>query len=186
MKHHHVALAAGLGLALLSTWQVGQARAASPCKLSAGAPGFGAKGNTAALRTSGSVDVSTPAVYPTKYAVEVGLWVDEDLAALDPNIPALALAYYEHASCVFALGVNADNKTGVHEMSLRIAGNRIRYFKPTSPKIAGQNAYWVQQIHQDWAKAIRALGPAAPKVNLLFSASSYVELDPKAPAGQVR
>jgi len=185
MKSNHVALITGLCLALSITWQIDSARAASPCKFSAGAAGFGAKGNTAALIASGSVEVATPAVYNTKYLVEVGVWVDADLAALDPNIPALALSYYEHANCIFALGVNANTSTGIHDMSLRIAGNRIRYFVPTSPKVPGQNAYWVQRTHQDWQKAIKALGPAAPKVNLLFSASSFVELGPLGPGGAV-
>jgi hypothetical protein len=137
---------------------------------------YGAQGDTAALVKNGFVKVVTPAVYPTYYTVEVGLWVDDDLAARAADIPALVLTYFEHANCIFAMGNDTTKKKGVHQLSLKIAGNGIHYYKQTSPKIAGMNAYWLQQTHHDWAKAIKALGKAAPKVNLLFSSADYVEI----------
>src|SRR4051812_10594225 len=163
-------------LAFVAILYGGVASAASPCKFSKSSVGFGAQGDSAALIANGSVAVTSAAVYKTLYTTEVGLWVDADLAALDPNMPAIALSYYEHANCIYALGMNATSNDGVHDLSFRIAGNQIHYFTRTSPKIAGTNRYWVQQTHQDWAAAIAALGAAAPKVNLLFTASGYVDI----------
>lgn len=164
----------------MTTVQYNPAFAGSPCKFSGSSGTYGAKGDTSALIANGHVDVSTPSVYTTAYTVNVGVWVDDALAGLSSNIPSLVLSYFEHANCIFAKGTN-----GIHEMSLRIAGNRIYYYKQTTPKVSGNNAFWVQQTHHDWAKAIKALGAAAPKVNLLFSSSNYVEIGSLGSDGKV-
>ncbi len=126
-----------LCLAVLAAWRGGDAYAGTPCKFSKGLAGTGASGNTSALIANGAVAVTTPAVYKTLYSVDVGIWVDADLAALDPNIPQLALTYYEHANCIYALGLNENTNLGVHNMSFRIAGDQIHFFTRTSPKIPG-------------------------------------------------
>jgi len=153
--------------------------AGSLCKFSYASTKFGAKGNTKTLIANGYVNVKTPSIYITKYSVDVGVWVDGALANSDPEIPSLVLSYFENANCIYARGINKLKKKGSHQMSMRIAGNRIRYYKQTTPKAPGSTGYWLQQTHYDWLKTIKKLGAAAPKVNVLFSARPYVDDTPK-------
>jgi hypothetical protein len=177
MRNNGLKLSLGLSLALVMiTWQCIPAIAGSSCKFTGTSGAFGAKGDSAALIAKGFVEVSTPSVYTTAYTVDVGVWVDDALVNLATDIPSLVLTYFEHANCIYAEGINKNTNKGIHEMSLRIFGNRIHYYKQTTPKIPGTNGIWIQQAHQDWAKAINALGSAVPKVNLLFSASDYVDI----------
>ena len=169
-------LSALLSLALLMALP-SSALAGSPCLFSKQLGGvYGAYGDSTALATNGYVDVVTASVYTTSYTVDVGVWVDDTLVNKAVDIPALVLAYFEHANCIYAEGINEATNLGIHDLSLRIFGNRIHYYKQTTPAIPGQNGLWVQQVHQDWNKAIAALGSQVPKVNLLFTASNYIDI----------
>jgi hypothetical protein len=176
---------AGLSLTFLAALPCSLAAADSPCKFSGSSGKFGAKGDSAALVKNGHVDVRTPAVYETPYRVDVGVWMDDSMARLAPDAPSVVLSYFEHTNCIFAHGSNANTHDGVHAMSLRIAGNRIRYYKQTIPKIKGEDAFWMQHVHNVWGEAIQALGKEAPMVNVLFSASKFVDIAARSRDGKV-
>jgi hypothetical protein len=65
---------------------------------------YGVSGTTTDIVRDGSVRATTASVYPTKYTVDVAVWIDDSFAKLAPDAPALALRYFEHANCVFAAG----------------------------------------------------------------------------------
>lgn len=153
---------------------------AETCKFSEGTPGYGASGNSAAMIANGSVSVTTPSTFKTPYYIDVGVWVDDALLAFGADAPQKALNYFEHTNCIYGAGVNGSDGSGTHNVSLRIAGNRLRRFVRTAgPPPGGPpgwNGYWTQQTHREFAAAIAALGPSAPKVNLLVSGARYVEI----------
>jgi hypothetical protein len=85
---------------------------------------YGAFGDSAALLRDGHVRVSMRSTYPTPYSVDLGVWVDDQLAKTAANIPAIVLSYIDHANCILAEGVKAGSTDNVHEVSFRINKNQ--------------------------------------------------------------
>lgn len=136
---------------------------------------FGVSGDSADLAANGYVTVVPRGVYYTPNTIDVGVWVDDTMLDLADEIPALVLSYFEHANCIFALGKNKLTGDSIHTVSLRIAGNRIRYFPINTPPPVNQTAPWVQQVHWDWKEYLDSHA-GLPKVNLLFTAGGLLEL----------
>ena len=135
----------------------------------------GANGSFAA--NGGATIAGYQPYYETTYAIDVGVWVDDAFLATTPDAASLALRYFEHANCVFAAGANQDTGDGVNEASLRLAGNRIRYYAHTTPNAPGSTAPWGQQYNWDWAQAMKGMS-GIPKVNILFTTN--LAADPNA------
>jgi hypothetical protein len=135
---------------------------------------YGAQGTATDLVNHGSVAVKSRGVYYTEYTVDVGVWVDDSFAQLAADAPALALSYFEHANCILALGQNQNTGGGDHHVSLRIAGDVIRYYPITTPPVSGASP-WIQQVHWDFRQGATGRR-GAPKVNVLISARSMVDL----------
>lgn len=142
--------------------------------------GYGVFGDAQTLMTNGTVTVVTPSRFKTANYIDVGVWVDDALLSAGSDVPQKVLTYFEHANCIYGAGVNQNDGTGSHDVSLRIAGNKIRRFTRTAGKPPGASGYWLQQTHREFNAAIAALGTNAPKVNLLFSGAAYVDLKMRA------
>ena len=136
---------------------------------------YGALGDSAALLKNGQAKVSMRSAYPTPYVVDLGVWVDDQLAHKAANMPALILSYIDHVNCIFAQGVRAGSNDNVHQMSFRINKNQINLYTFTTPNAPGANAPWIQQVHYDWSKAIKAQNAPA-KINVLFSSRGFVDV----------
>lgn len=136
---------------------------------------YGAFGDSAALLKDGKVRVSMRSAYPTPYSVDLGVWVDDQLAKRDPNIPAIVLSYIDHANCILAQGVKAGSTDNVHQMSFRINKNQINLYTITTPNVPGTNAPWIKQVHYDLSKAIKRQNAPA-KINVLFSARELIDI----------
>lgn len=148
---------------------------AGSCVFAADSSQHGAQGNSAELRSKGEVVVSTPARYPTDYTIELGVWVDDRFANDNADAAELALSYVDHLNCIYAHGEGA-NVDDSHRVSFRIAGNVVRLFTQSASPVPGRgNDLFIQESHDDFAKAIAALGSAAPRANLLFSTASYAD-----------
>jgi hypothetical protein len=113
--------------------------------------------------------------YPTPYSVDLGVWVDDQLAKRAPNMPALILSYIDHANCILAKGVKAGSNDNVHQMSFRINKSQINLYTITAPNVPGTNAPWIKQVHYDWSKAIKRQNAPA-KINVLFSARDLIDI----------
>ncbi len=137
---------------------------------------YGAFGDSAALLKDGKVRVSMRSAYPTPYSVDLGVWVDDQLAHQAADIPALILSYIDHTNCIFAQGVRAGSNDNVHQMSFHINKNQINLYTFTTANAPGANAPWIQQVHYDWSKAIQAQNAPA-KVNVLFSSRGFVDVE---------
>jgi hypothetical protein len=192
--HPRILASVGCLSATLLLTSLDATSAQAQCQFAASTSGYGADGDSAALIANGSVTVSTPAVYKTSYSVDVMVWVDDKLAALASDIPALVLSYFEHANCIYANGVNTSTNKGVHDLSLRIYNNRIYYYQDTTPLRtyvsdpatgATAQALWAQEYHQHWNTAIAAMGAGAPKLHVVFSASNFMEILSVKPDGTI-
>ncbi|MBL8621227.1 MAG: VCBS repeat-containing protein [Myxococcales bacterium] len=141
-------------------------------------------GASGALVANGFVAAPALQPYATQYTVDVGVWVDQAFLATTPDAAALALRYLEHANCIFAAGRNLALGNGVNLMSLRIAGDRIRYYdSTTTPNYPGETSPWGQQLNWDWAQWMKGKA-GMPAVNLLFTTRGLVEINPIShPAG---
>jgi len=128
-------------------------------------------GADGSLVADGFVEVPglTP-YYETTYSVDVAVWVDDAFLATTSDAAAMALRYFEHANCVFAAGRNLNTGLGVNQLSLRLAGNRIRYYPHHTPDAPGSTAPWGQQYNWDWATDMAGMS-GIPKVNILFTTS---------------